>query len=75
LDGFLEQPRQWKMVMKFGTWDIRSIYGAGSLKTLASKLAKYMRFEVFMVDKIQVNIFWCYEHNTTWCHNPEDLDL
>jgi hypothetical protein len=34
----LEQPRQRKMDMKFGTWNVRSLYTAGSLKTDASKL-------------------------------------
>jgi hypothetical protein len=29
VDGFLE-PRQWKMDMGFGTWNVRSPYGSGS---------------------------------------------
>jgi hypothetical protein len=37
----LEWPRQWKMDMMFGTWHVRSLYRAGSLKTVACKLAKY----------------------------------
>jgi exonuclease III len=29
------------MDMRFGTWTVRSLYRAGSLKTVASELAKY----------------------------------
>jgi exonuclease III len=29
------------MDMRFGTWNVRSLYRAGSLKTIASELAKY----------------------------------
>jgi exonuclease III len=29
------------MYMRFGTWNVKSLYGAGSLKTVASELAKY----------------------------------
>jgi len=35
-----EQPRQWQMDIRFGTQNVRSVYRAGSLKTVASKLAK-----------------------------------
>jgi hypothetical protein len=41
LDDFLEWPRHWKIVMRFGMWNIRSLYRAGSLKTAASELTKY----------------------------------
>jgi hypothetical protein len=27
--------------MRFGTWNISSLYGSGSLKTVAKELAKY----------------------------------
>jgi exonuclease III len=36
----LELPRQWKMDMRFGTWNVRSLSRAGSLKTAASELTK-----------------------------------
>jgi exonuclease III len=29
--------------MRFGTWNVRSLYRAGSLKTLARELGKYKR--------------------------------
>jgi hypothetical protein len=37
----LEQPIQWKMDMRFGTRNVRSLYRAGSQKTVARKLAEY----------------------------------
>jgi hypothetical protein len=30
------------MDMRFGTWNVRSLYMAGSLKTVLNKLMKYM---------------------------------
>jgi hypothetical protein len=39
--GSLERPRQRKMDMKFGIWNVRSLYRAGSLKTAASELSEY----------------------------------
>jgi hypothetical protein len=27
--------------MRFGTWDVRSMYRAGSLKTVAEEITKY----------------------------------
>jgi hypothetical protein len=32
---------QWEMDMRFGIWNVRSLYVAGSVKPVASKLAKY----------------------------------
>jgi exonuclease III len=32
---------QWKMDMRFRTWNVRSLYRAGSLKTAARELRKY----------------------------------
>jgi hypothetical protein len=37
----LEWPGQQKMDMRFGTWNVRSLHRAGSLKMVASKSAKY----------------------------------
>jgi hypothetical protein len=31
----LKRPRQWKMRLRFGTWNGRSLYGTGLLKTVA----------------------------------------
>jgi exonuclease III len=37
----LERPKHWKRDMRFGTWNVRSLYRAGSLKTVARELGKY----------------------------------
>jgi hypothetical protein len=37
----LEQPTLWKIDMRVGAWNVRILYRAGSLKTVASKLANY----------------------------------
>jgi hypothetical protein len=42
LDRYLEQHRQQKMDMRFGIWNVRSLNRIGSLKTVVSKLAKYI---------------------------------
>jgi hypothetical protein len=45
--------------MGFGTWNVRSLYRASSLKTTASELAKYnMSFEAFMAVMFQIEVFW-----------------
>jgi hypothetical protein len=33
--------RHGKMDMRFGTWNVRSLYRPGSLKTVSGELAKY----------------------------------
>jgi exonuclease III len=37
----LAQPRQWKIEKRFGTWNVRSLYRTGSLKTVVRELGKY----------------------------------
>jgi hypothetical protein len=37
MDSF-EWPKQWKMDMSFGTWNVRSLYRLGLLKTAAREL-------------------------------------
>jgi hypothetical protein len=37
----MEWPRQWKMGMIFGTWNVKSFCRAESLKTVASELIRY----------------------------------
>jgi hypothetical protein len=37
----LERPKARKMGMRFGTWNVRSLYRSGSLKTVSGELAKY----------------------------------
>jgi exonuclease III len=38
---YLAQPKHQKMDMRFGTWNVRSIYRSGSLKTVARVVRKY----------------------------------
>jgi len=40
------------MGMRFGTWNVRSLFRAGSLKTAASELAKYK------LDLVAVQVTW-----------------
>ena len=35
------QPKQQKRDMRYGTWNVRSLYGAGSLTAAARELARY----------------------------------
>jgi hypothetical protein len=35
---YLAQPKLWKMDMRFGTWNVRSLYRSGSLKTVIMDL-------------------------------------
>lgn len=35
------QTKQWKWDMRFGTWNVRSLYRSGSLVTVAKELATY----------------------------------
>jgi hypothetical protein len=37
----LARPKHWKRDMRFGMWNVRSVYRAGSLKTVARELGKY----------------------------------
>jgi exonuclease III len=41
MDGFFGTTKFWKRDMRFGTWNVRSLYRAGSLKTVARDLGKY----------------------------------
>jgi hypothetical protein len=36
-----KQPKLWNMDMRFGTWKVRSLCRAGSLKTVLRELARY----------------------------------
>jgi hypothetical protein len=35
------QPKQWKRDMRFGEWNVRSLYRSGSITTVVWKLARY----------------------------------
>jgi hypothetical protein len=36
-----KRPKLWKMDMQFGTWNVRILYRAGLLMTVASEISKY----------------------------------
>jgi hypothetical protein len=37
----IKRPRQKKMDMRFGTWNVRSVYRAASLRAVAEEISKY----------------------------------
>jgi hypothetical protein len=42
LTNFLDKrPKLWNVDMRLGTWNVRSLYRAGSLKTVSRELARY----------------------------------
>jgi hypothetical protein len=40
LDSFDKRPKLWTMDMRFGTWNVRSLYRAGSLMRVAKEISK-----------------------------------
>jgi exonuclease III len=42
MDGFFGTTKLWKRDMRFGTWNVRSLDRAGSLKAVARELEKYI---------------------------------
>jgi hypothetical protein len=48
------------MDMRFGSWNVRSLYGTGSLKTVTSELAKYKLEQVAVErsDGMRVVLIW-----------------
>jgi hypothetical protein len=45
-DSLDKRPKRKKMDMRFGTWNIRSTYTAGSLKEVAKEISKHMLYLV-----------------------------
>jgi hypothetical protein len=41
MDSLDKRPKRKKMDVRFGTWSIRTMYRAGSLRTVAEKISKY----------------------------------
>jgi hypothetical protein len=39
--GSLAQPKHWKKDMRSGTWNVRSLYRAGAMKSVVGELEKY----------------------------------
>jgi hypothetical protein len=48
----LAQPKHWKIDMRFGTWNVRSLHRSHSLKTVAVGLGKYK------LDLVGVQVRW-----------------
>jgi hypothetical protein len=46
MDSLDKQPKQKKMDMRFGMWNVRILYRAGSLKTAAKEISKYNVWKV-----------------------------
>jgi hypothetical protein len=51
-DSLEKRPKQQHMDMRFGSWDIRSLYGAGSLMTVLRELSCY-RLELVGVQEVR----------------------
>jgi hypothetical protein len=41
MDSLDKRPKRKNMYMRFGTWNVRSMYRAGSLKAVAEEISKY----------------------------------
>jgi exonuclease III len=41
MDSLDKQPKLWNTDMRFGNWNVRSLYRAGSQKTVSRELARY----------------------------------
>jgi hypothetical protein len=41
MESLDKRPMQWTMDMRFGLWNVRSLYRAGSLMTVSRELSKY----------------------------------
>jgi hypothetical protein len=42
MDSLDKRPKLRKMDMRLGTWNVRNMYRAGSLRTVAEGISKYM---------------------------------
>jgi hypothetical protein len=45
-DSLDKRPKGWNMDMRFGTWNIRSLYREGSIMTLLKELSRYRLYLV-----------------------------
>jgi hypothetical protein len=46
MDYFDKRPKRKKMDMRFGIWNVRSMYRAGSLRAVAEEISKYKLYLV-----------------------------
>jgi exonuclease III len=47
-----KQPKPWNKDMRLGTWNVRSLYRAGSLVTVSKELSKY-RLDLVGVQEVR----------------------
>jgi hypothetical protein len=52
MDSLDKRPKLKKMGMRFGTWNVRSLYRAGSLVTVAKTMSRY-RLDLVGVQKVR----------------------
>jgi hypothetical protein len=45
-DSVDKRPKRKKMHMRYGTWNVRSMYRAGSLRTVAEEISKYYKLDL-----------------------------
>jgi hypothetical protein len=57
-----KQPKRKKMEMRFGTWNVRSVYRAGSLRAVVQEISKY-KLDSVVSDglEVQANIHFSME--------------
>jgi hypothetical protein len=51
-DSLDEGPKLWNTYMRFGTWNVRSLYRAGSLVTVSRELARY-KFDLVGLQEVR----------------------
>jgi hypothetical protein len=52
MGSLVKQPKLKEMDMRFGTWNVRSLYRTGSLMTAAKEISKYK------LDLVGVQVRW-----------------
>jgi exonuclease III len=65
----LVQPKQCKRDMRYGTWNVRSLYGSSSLKTAPKELARY-KLDVVGVQEVK---FFSMEKETKIIYSEQEF--
>jgi hypothetical protein len=60
----LERPKPRKIDVRFGTWNVRSVYRSGSLKTVSGELE----------DNIKMDLWEIGFGDVDWIHWAQDRD-
>jgi hypothetical protein len=56
-DSLHKQPKKKKMDMRFGTWNVKSMYGARSLRAVVEEISKYKLDEMEVALNQQANMY------------------